>query len=296
VCSRIFSRITPAQLHLLLVLRVEDVVVGIVAVLLLQPEHLAEAVAVDPRERAEDDTAVLRGVAAVEEAAGQDALLAHLDELRVAPSRLARRLHLRARHVVEVDVGDRVVVDVVALQPHAGAEQRGVDLLALARALAVEERRGDAHRSRHRRAVVGRRAEGGGDGCAILGDLAVAGHDPRVGLRDHVRAALARQFAARPEAGALDVDEVLAELPQRLVVDADALGDAVAVVHHHHVDGRHEPVDDLAPLGLLQVDDDAALATVERLKRLALVGHGGARLPQRLAAGRLDLDHVGAEV
>ena len=94
----------------------------------------------------------------------------------------------------------------------------------------------------------------------------------------------------------LDVDEVLAQPSQRLVVDAEALRHAGAGVDHEDVEARREAAQRFARCLLTQVEDDAALAAVERVEELALVRREAGEPPRRIAARRLDLHHFRAEV
>ena len=64
------------------------------------------------------------------------------------------------------------------------------------------------------------------------------------------------------EPAGVAVDQARVHLPQRLVVDAEALGRVVAHVVLHDVGPLDEAVQDLQPLGVLEVDRDAALAAV----------------------------------
>jgi hypothetical protein len=106
--------------------------------------------------------------------------------------------------------------------------------------------------------------DGGVDvgGDAVL-DFAFAGHEARHRLDDDVVAAALCKRAAAAEGGVLAVDEARVELAERGVVDAEAFGDAGAVVDDDDIDGGEELVDHLASLGARQVDGDALLTAVE---------------------------------
>ena len=52
----------------------------------------------------------------------------------------------------------------------------------------------------------------------------------------------------------------------------------------------------VAPGRRLQVEDDAALAAIDRGEAGAVGAGARAHLPRRIAVGRLDLDHVRAHV
>ena len=58
-----------------------------------------------------------------------------------------------------------------------------------------------------------------------------------------------------------------------------------------------EPAQDLGALRLLQVDDEALLVAVDAEEIVALAGDEGREMPGLVAAaGRLDLQHLGAEI
>jgi hypothetical protein len=98
--------------------------------------------------------------------------------------------------------------------------ERGLDLLALARALPVEERGEHAGADRVRRGRVG---EGRRDhGVAGVVDLADGGREPGGRLHDDVVAGPLGPLALAAEGGVVDVDEVRLDRAQRLVVDASA--------------------------------------------------------------------------
>ena len=84
---------------------------------------------------------------------------------------------------------------------------------------------------------------------------------------------------------------------ERPVVDPESLKDALPEVDREHVETGQDALDQLAPGLGLEVDEDAALAAVDGLEALALVGDDRAEVAVRVAAGRpLDLDHLRAEV
>src|SRR5690606_19153897 len=59
---------------------------------------------------------------------------------------------------------------------------------------------------------------------------------------------------------------------------------------------EHERAHDRLPLGLSQIDRDAALVAAERAPPEARVAVEMTPAPEGIAAERLDLDHLGAEV
>ena len=86
-----------------------------------------------------------------------------------------------------------------------------------------------------------------------------------------------------------------------LVAQTEALNGTGAKVLGHDVEARRQPQHEVAPGRLLEVDDDGALGQVvaqEGGAHGAPVGvgqRGRGRAPQVTGAGRLDLDHLGAE-
>ena len=268
-------------------------------VLALDAEGAPHLLVVAGGERAEDERAVLDAVAGVVEAEGLAhglRLLARLDRLLVGGAALAQFGDAVHRGALEDLVGDGHAADVAALEGERREQQRGLDELALAGDGAAVERRAHAHRRRQRGRVVGDGAARDRLRRAVVVDLALARHQPRVGLRHDVRAGALRVRPRGAVARALDVDEAGAEPRQRLVVDAEAVGDAGAGVAEEDVEVRDDAVDQLLRLRPLEVEADAALAAVEDVEGLALARRELADAPAAVALGRLDLHHVGAEV
>ena len=92
----------------------------------------------------------------------------------------------------------------------------------------------------------------------------------------------------RAEGGDRAVDEVGVDLREVAVAEAQAVHDARDGVLDDHVGAPGEPARRLAALVRLQVEDDALLSPVPH----APGGHGA----EGVAAGRLDLDDLGAVV
>ena len=94
--------------------------------------------------------------------------------------------------------------DVEGLQRHDAAEQRDVDLLALAGAFAVQERGADAECGEHAAHLIGDgRAGVLGHAVRVAGDV----HQAAAGLAEDVEAALLRFGALRAVAGRSRVDD-----------------------------------------------------------------------------------------
>ena len=75
-----------------------------------------------------------------------------------------------------------------------------------------------------------------------------------------------------------------AEIPQHILPE----------VLHDDVGLLHELQEDLASSFALEVERHAALVDVQHEERVAAAGWGNVMAPQNLAAGRLDLDDIGA--
>jgi hypothetical protein len=176
-----------------------------------------------------------------------------------------------------------------------GLEHRHVDRLPPAGAFAREQRRAD-------------HAEGVQAGCAIREvQRGVARHvrtrpQARLGDRDGrldqvVEGARRRIAAALAEAEGADIDDARVQLSHRFVVEPEPLHRLRPDVVDQGIGALRELQQRLLAGRLLQVEHDAALVAVQveeqRAGARATAGAGGA---QHVAAGRLDLDHVGTEV
>ena len=140
--------------------------------------------------------------------------------------------------------------------------------------------------------MTGSGAFGPGDG------MSHAGAAPKNAV---VKAGLAR-FGSAPSHGvATDIDDVGAERPDVLDVDAQLAPGGGQEVGHEHVGRAHQVVEDSHPVGLRDVERKAALASVALLDReayaTAALGYSrGGDLALRVSAsGIFDLDHVGPE-
>ena len=100
--------------------------------------------------------------------------------------------------------------------------------------------------------------------------------------------------SGRAEADDRDVDEVRPRRPHRFVIDSERLRRRRSVVVHDDVGPVEQPLEHRTRLGELEVEHDRPLRSVEvRVVRGESVG-AGAEVADRVATGRLELDHVGA--
>ena len=196
------------------------------------------------------------------------------------------------------DAGHQVHHGVVVDERHLHVEHRDVDVLPLAGALALSKRGEDPERARHPRAEVA--VEGAG---AHWGAVGVAGHAHHagVGLHGGVEGGAVASGAGESEPGDGAGDHAGVELAERGIVGAEPPGYAGAVVVDDDVGPADEVGEHLLAAAAAEVDDDAALVAlqVHDVGRERAHHQGGTRaveLARVLAAGRLDLDDVGAEV
>ena len=112
-----------------------------------------------------------------------------------------------------------------------------------------------------------------------------------------------RSYAGRLESGPCASERghahdhaPLVHLVHALAVEAELARPVRQAVVHERVGGRDQLAAPLAPLRRLEVERDRALAAVERVEVAALAGLERVVAAPFVAARRLDLDHVGAEV
>ncbi len=196
-------------------------------------------------------------------------------------------------------LGDR---DGAAHRPHGRRQERHVDHLGVAGALPVQERGGDAAGDGHGADRVAERGPGLVDrlgevgGSHRVGD-AGAGPEP-----ERVVPAGVGVGAAVAVARAAHVDDVRVVGPDVVGIDLQLGSDAGHLVGEEDVGDGGEPVEDVAPGGVGEVEPEALLAPVRVLHEhghLAVEpGDAGRRQPTRgVAAGDvLDLDHLGTPV
>ena len=228
---------------------------------------------------------------------------------QAAPLRLGHHRHAQRAAGREVDVVGHVQL-VLAAQPprrthrrqlHGAVvvlhrklhvEHRQVDVLAATAALAGHYRGQDAQRARHAGAQIGvRRRRPHRHPVRVAGQA----HDAGVGLDVGVERGAVPAGPGQPVAGDRAHDDARVERGERRVVDAQAPGDAGAIVLQHHVGPPHQVGERRLAGGMLEVDHDAALVALVGVKvgRYALFGDQSAG---GVAGRRLHLDHVGAQI
>ena len=201
------------------------------------------------------------------------------------------------RRVVAVDQGGR---QVRRHRPGGGGQQAGVDDLALAGALDQAQRREHRGRQRQRGGVVALRGPGARRRAARLGDR--VGDPAAAEERGDVVPRARGVRPLEPVAGHRGVHQPRVQLQQGGGVQPVLLLPAAEQVGDEHVRARDQPADQVLALRRVDRDRDAALAAVVHVEAgvergLALRALGLAQHPaHRVAAQRLDLDHVGAEV
>ncbi len=243
-------------------------------------DELAELAVVADRD---DDPAVAR----------LERLVRHDVRMCVAPAhgRLAAREEVRV-HVRE--------------ERHLHVEERHVDVLAFARAVAVRERGEDRDRRVQARREIGDRdarllRAAARQAVALAGDAHEAAHP----LDDEVVAGAVRVRARLAEARHRAIDEAGLHGRERRVVEPVFRELADLVVLEHDVALRGELADDPLALGRRDIDRHRALVAVRGEVVRGFAGVGAVRrlqvrrapVPGVVAALRaLDLDHVGAEI
>ena len=83
---------------------------------------------------------------------------------------------------------------------------------------------------------------------------------------------------------------------QRCIVEAEALHHPGAEVFDQHIGRTRQPREHLAPGRLRQVEDDAALAAVERREGRAVAALGPGHAARGVAIGRFHFDDARAHV
>ena len=92
------------------------------------------------------------------------------------------------------------------------------------------------------------------------------------------------------------IDEPRVDLLQRIGAEAELRHDAGAEVLHQHIRARRKRAGDFQIIRRLQVQHDRSLASVDVLKERAFAVAERPNMAVLVAARRLDLDHVGAEI
>jgi hypothetical protein len=174
-------------------------------------------------------------------------------------------------------------------------EEGALDELAFAGAFAVEEGGADGHADGDASGVIG---DGRGEALrfAVGSELAIAGDETGVGSGCDIGSAGAGHGAERAEAGEVSVDQTGVDCFEGVIVDAEALGDAGAVVDGDDIDLRDDVVEELAAFFGGEIDGETALTAVERLEALALAGDDGTGITIGVAGEWFDLDDVCTEI
>ena len=202
---------------------------------------------------------------------------------------LRERAPLAARHLARAQVADELIRE----QRQRRLVEGHVERASHAGPLAVVQRREDAERGPDAGAEVDQR-----DTDAYRRPVVLAGdaHDPGGGLHQRVVAGLIAQRPRRPERADRAVDESRVARAHRVRAEAALLRRARAQALHEHVGAVGEPQKRLEPARVAEIERERPLAGVRRQEHRALA------LPERrppgarvVAAGRLDLDDVGAE-
>ena len=169
---------------------------------------------------------------------------------------------------------------------HHRLQQRGVDPLALAGALALEQRHQDAVRQEHAGGEVG---HGDADAHRALARQASDRHQPAEALGDLIVTGAIAIGAALAEARDAGVDDPRVDRAERLVVDAEAVLDVGPEVLDDDVGPGGELLEDLDAARVLEVERHRALVAVQVLEVELVAGEVVLLL-------RLDLDDVGAHL
>ena len=173
-----------------------------------------------------------------------------------------------------------------------GIDHGDLDMLALAAFLAFEQRR--RHRLRHRQAGHLVDDNGGHQrrGALARDGLRIrhAGHC----LHRHVIDALPAIRPVGTEARHARVDQPVVERACIFPAEAQPLGDAGAEILDEHVRPANELLDTPPARGILQVERFQRLRPVHPGIKRRIAVHIGAGQVQRIALGRLHLDHFGA--
>ena len=188
----------------------------------------------------------------------------------------------------------------IGTEGDAGAHEIGhgflhgkLDALALARAQPLDIGGQDGHAGLHARA----RVAGGGTGeQGAAAEFAGDRESARRRLGHHVIGFVARVGPCAAEALELDIDQPGVKGIEGFVLKTEALDDTRAIVFDEDVVVRQHAEQHVAPLGLAEIQGQAALVGVQDQEEQAvavLVRHVPAR---HVAAPRfLQFDHVGAE-
>jgi hypothetical protein len=121
-------------------------------------------------------------------------------------------------------------------------------------------------------------------------------HEPAHRLPERVEGRAVGVGSVLPEPGDRDQDDAAVELPEPLVIEPHRPHDAGTEVLQHDVGLPDEGGEDLLAARAAQVEAHALFTAVVHGEVDALPADERRHPPRLLAAGRLDLDDVGAEV
>ena len=158
-------------------------------------------------------------------------------------------------------------------------QQRGRDVLALLRLLALEQRDQNAERAKQPRAEIG---DGNADAHRPLPGQAGDRHQPAHALRDLVEARPIGVGTGLPEAGNAGIDELRIDLAQLRIVDAEPPFHVRAKIFDHHVGLLDHALERRQGFGGLEIERHAALVAVQILEVRSF-----ARAAERVAAAGL---------
>ena len=172
-----------------------------------------------------------------------------------------------------------------------GLKQRCLHPLPFAGLGALDQRKKYSLRQKNSRGQVrDRNADPHRTAARLAGDR----HQPAHPLRDLVDPGARCIRPVLPEAGNTAIDDARIDLRYRVVVDPKPMLDVRTIVLDHDIRGFGQLQEDCAPLIALEIERHGALVAVEVLV-VGTVAAGADRIALR-AAGRLDLDDVGAPV
>ncbi len=124
----------------------------------------------------------------------------------------------------------------------------------------------------------------------------VRGEQSRASLRDEVVRGRVGERPGRAERADAPHHEPRMRCVHVVPVEPEPRGPLAREVVQRDVGPTQEPCARREPLGALEVDDDRALAAVQRHEVAADAGRDRHHVSVAVAGGRLDLDDVGAEV
>ena len=185
--------------------------------------------------------------------------------------------------------------EILQLHRHRRREERDVDDLALARVARPDECREDARREQEARGEVGHGNATRTHGHGVAGGR-MRRQQPRARLRDEVVGGGVGQRACTTEGAHAPDDERRIGGVHLLPAEPEPRGTFSGIVVHDDVRTAQQARARREPLRRLEIDDDGALSTVERDEVATDSGGDRQHVAVPVACGRLDLDHVRAQV